>query len=92
MRFLEGSLLITVAIDRTALARMFNLKGFKVEFLDDPVHFMQIQKDKDSPLRISTNFIGRGACEFLSLNWMVEELTQQYSTVMAEIEERGAAV
>ena len=92
VRFLDGSLMITVVIDTATISRSFNSKGFEVDYLDDLDWFMKIHKGEGAPLQISRNFMGRVACEFLSLNWLIEELTQRYAAVMAEAEGLGATV
>lgn len=84
LRFLDGSLLVLVAFDADTIRHSFRDKGLIVEFIEDSEWFMKLSGEERKFFQVSRNFVGRVACEFLSLNWMIEELASRYTAVFAE--------
>jgi len=92
LRFLEGSLLVVVAFDADVIRRSFRDKGLTVEFMEDSDWFMKLSAEDRGFFQVSRNFVGRVACEFLSLNWMIEELASRYTAVVLGADDLHPAV
>jgi hypothetical protein len=78
--FYRGSLHLNVVVDKEAMSAKYASRGLEVNFIDDedvaPIITNTNPKKADNrfdPYTVSRHFFMRVFCEFLSLEWFIEE-------------------
>jgi hypothetical protein len=76
LSFYEGKCQIIVFVDLNFIESKLRDRGFTVNYCEDGAHFLQIDNPETHirDMKVSRHFIGRLGAEFLSLDWMIEEL------------------
>ncbi len=97
LEFYAGELSIFVLIDTAVIVSKLASKGLAVSFESDEPFAMDLTfmgaegEDKANFMKISRHMFGRIACEFMSLNWLLEEIISKASNPYKLLESEIAA-
>jgi hypothetical protein len=86
--FYNGEFVITIAVELDYVSQHFRNHGFTASFHQDEPWFLLINKngaaaDELSGLKISAHFWDRIFAEFVSLDWILAEITSKYEGMNA---------
>jgi hypothetical protein len=78
--FYNGDLVITVILDQARVIELAARQGVEVVFTNDAEYPLEMRTNEqakaggDYRMKVGRHFVGRLGCEFLSLEWFVDEL------------------
>jgi hypothetical protein len=90
-QFYQDNLLITILVDFGIIKRKLGSRGIEMELLSDENWFFKIRNIEDSKggkgyCMVARQFFSRLLCEFLSLDWFLEEIIYKLRKFQAEPE------
>lgn len=87
-KFYLGSLVIVVIVDSTIIKKRFEHDGFTVEIRTDEERPLVLSRQGlDAPITIGNHLFSRVFAEFLSLEWLLDELVNRINSADSMIAE-----
>lgn len=81
-KFYLGSIVIVVIVDATIIRKRFEQDGFSVEIrMDEERPIILSKQELDAPITIGNHLFNRVFVEFLSVEWLLDELANRVNSL-----------